>query len=557
MRISVLLLFLCALAANIYGAEEDRKVEELKAEWRTSGDDLLIDSIARLLFEQKQYCASLEWLTKQQKSKTFNPSRVTLAYAAAKKCGGKTNGDSLFKTVIAGYDNSNGINYQRLADNYNFRGKPELAGDYLAAGALIDPKSRNLWLDASHYYRTAWMYQKAVKAVFAYAEIEPFQSALALNYLQGMVNQDSLYMSLIDSIFSLPDPVYNPVILEYQWWNWRGRPAQAYDILRGMEKSRLRDSLAYDCAKFALRQEQYILVDSLKKLTAYGNPDDDEAWTILEAEVQILLGQVQETEKLFEKLWLEKPTPELAKKYGGFLLYKAHDPKHALTVLSEGLRTANEKKLQRPLLRMIIEAKICLGDLNEIKKEVHLWNTLLPDRETQGELAFLEGEIEATQGFFSKALSHWNKVLRLNKGNDVNDAIMLKGIFEDMKNQEGTTGKFWGAWLLALRGDFNGAAGEMTALLKSYYGKERGRIVLLAAHWYAAAGKKEEGRSLLTGEEGLCSDCPEVLTGLARFTLETMDDTAGAVRNYESLLIKYPQSLFAEEARERIRQLSK
>lgn len=546
----LVILFLMSIVGAIYSSN----IDELQKRWEKTNSPVILDSIVDLLLQSGEGCMALEWETKRPHAAIgFDPATIIKAYRAYRLCRSKAQAYSFYKEIIAKCPQEASW-YRNQSRIIQISGKPELAGDFLASGAIVDPKAAYLWLDASLCYKNSWNPSKAVMALFEFAQAESGKTSVAFQYLRNLSEEDSSYLQRIDSLVVSENPLYPVWDVRYQWAIYRHRYEEAFANLKKMKGKRLIDSLALDLATRAMNAGKYTLIKKIQTLVRENFSNHRNEWAIMDAEAEKAMGHLEAADRLYQKQWIENTNIQTAKLYGHFLLYDMHDASRALPILRKAQKFAENKEDHLILLRMIFECRIILAEFSGIEEDVEAWQKWGgKENSTSAELSFLLGEIEATKGNMQQAVTMWEKTVKDKKGRDINDAIQLVALFKDMQNDTASLSLFWRTMLFSKQGKFLLAADSLVSITDHFYDNTRTTLVLLASEWYSKGNHPEKAYTLLNQEKDLCAECEPVLLGLARLYLQSRSDTLKAIETYESFLIKYPNSLFSDEAREHIK----
>ena len=344
-------------------------------------------------------------------------------------------------------------------------------------------------------------------------------------------------------------------VLQYQWNLFRRKYATAFDILKDIGNTPFTDTLVVLLAREVLFDGRYELTERICRYGEQHGSVFTGQWGLFKAELEKRLGNTEKADKLYLKQWQKNKTPETAIDYASFLLYDLFAPQRSVAVIKQGLELTEKPEQKLSLLGLAIEANMFLERFDEIKKYSESYASLVGSNpERLANLYFLLGETEATKGNISLALKNWKRTVKHKKGKSVNDAIQFLSLYGNMYNNDSLFLAYWRLRVLAGNGALIQSADSLVTVAKSAGGSAETELLLTVSEWYCRGRAPQKAVALLKKQKKQDKDDDRLLLTLAKIYV-SFNDTSAAVHEYEDLLLKHPDSMFAPVARKRIEYL--
>jgi TolA-binding protein len=242
---------------------------------------------------------------------------------------------------------------------------------------------------------------------------------------------------------------------------------------------------------------------------------------------------------------------------GRIYLYKKDDLSSAESYFSRVVKDYSNSRFIFDAYKELAEINVLNDDLNIA--EQNLQNIVENNRagEDQKNSARYElAKVKFYNGDFSSAKNYLNKVLNDLKDNIANDAIDLSLLLNTNMNDSSNLLAFAKAEKLIAQGKYE----EASIIFKEIAYDQQGfvlqnRAELREAEIEIAMGSLEESISVLleiSSEQGKNIYADRALFLLGRIYQYGLKDDIKAAEMYESLLAKFPNSLYLDEAREEI-----
>jgi len=511
-----------------------------------------------------------------------NPDQVNyaidlgLVYQAA---GNNNNADKQFNKIITGlkpegilatasaFEQKDLLEY---AEKTYLRGRQLSKNEYEFSGQLMQ------------LYSYQNQSEKLITEILSLVQVNPNQLLLAQNMLQNSLKDEKefevLEKTLISNLQKYPDQeVYSEMLI----WLY----TQRKDFFGAMMQARSLDkrtkgggSRLMQLGAIALKNKDYESAIEAYEYVAKEYPSSSfyeiaRERTIKSREEQIrntfpidltkIQTLVTEYQSLLTELGKGPRTAEVMKNLAGLYAFYLDDKDKAMSLLQEVINTP------RVNADLIADAKITLGDIYLLKAEP--WEATLlysqvekthKENQLGHEAKLRNAKLSYYKGDFELAQEHLD-ILKLATSREIaNDAMDLSLLITDNTGLDSSTTalkEYAATELLIFQNKQTEAQAKLDQMLKEYAGHSlTDEIYFLKAMLYLKAG---DFQSAINNLNFIVSNPKyDILSDDAMFTMakiyeENLNDKGKAQELYNSLLVKFPGSIFTVDARKRFRKL--
>jgi len=424
--------------------------------------------------------------------------------------------------------------------------------------------------------------EKLISEILNLVQVNPNQLLLAQNMLQNSLKDEKefevLEKTLISNLQKYPDQeVYSEMLI----WLY----TQRKDFFGAMMQARSLDkrtkgggSRLMQLGAIALKNKDYESAIEAYEYVAKEYPSSSfyeiaRERTIKSREEQIrntypvdltkIQTLVTEYQGLLTELGKGPRTAEVMKNLAGLYAFYLDDKEKATSLLQEVINTP------RVNADLIADAKITLGDIYLLKGEP--WEATLlysqvekthKENQLGHEAKLRNAKLSYYRGDFELAQEHLD-ILKLATSREIaNDAMDLSLLITDNTGLDSSTTalkEYAATELLIFQNKQEQAQAKLDQMLKEYAGHSlTDEIYFLKATLYLKAGDFQQAINNLNYI--VSNPKYDILSDDAIFTMgkiyeENLNDKAKAQELYNSLLLKYPGSIFTVDARKRFRKL--
>jgi len=424
--------------------------------------------------------------------------------------------------------------------------------------------------------------EKLITEILNLVQVNPNQLLLAQNMLQNSLKDEKefevLEKTLISNLQKYPDQeVYSEMLI----WLY----TQRKDFFGAMMQARSLDkrtkgggSRLMQLGAIALKNKDYESAIEAYEYVAKEYPGSSfyeiaRERTIKSREEQIrntypvdltkIQTLVTEYQGLLTELGKGPRTAEVMKNLAGLYAFYLDDKEKAMSLLQEVINTP------RVNADLVADAKITLGDIYLLKAEP--WEATLlysqvekthKENQLGHEAKLRNAKLSYYKGDFELAQEHLD-ILKLATSREIaNDAMDLSLLITDNTGLDSSTTaleEYAATELLIFQNKQEQAQAKLDQMLKEYAGHSLiDEIYFLKATLYLKAGDFQKAIDNLNfivsnPKYDILSD--DAMFTMAKIYEENLNDKAKAQELYNSLLLKYPGSIFTVDARKRFRKL--
>ena len=577
------------LAQNFEQAGEFEKAKQIFEELyqQQPSNFQFFDALNRVYLQLKEYDKSLQIIEKKINS---NQADINLYGLLGKTYYLKGDEEKAFDTwdeVLRKFPD-NPTSYRTMANYAIERRAFEKAIEYLNKGKEVTEDPRIFSFDLANIYSLTMRYKDAAKEYCSLISSHPNQHQLIESKILSYINKPDALEQTIAAVeeYSKGDLVefdylYARLLMEQDELD------KAFEIYLEIDKKQ--NNLGadlYNFANFAYMEKEYELAGKVfnEVIQRYPNSPvissaklgyaktmeealneksaaDNNSWKPFYKQEE---ANAEETEKVvtaYNELAELYPHSEVAGeslfRIGKIYLYKKNDLASAKNYFSRIINDYRNSRFIFDAYKELAEIYVLKDDLTSA--EQNLFNIVENNRagEDQKNLARYElAKVKFYNGDFSSAKNHLNEVLNNLKDNIANDAIDLSLLLNTNMNDSSNLLIFAKAEKLIAQGKYE----EASTFFKNIASNQQGfvlqnRVKLRLAEIEIAMGNLEESISVLNEvssekEKNIYADRALFLVG--RIYQYGLKDDIKAAEMYESLLAKFPNSLYLDEAREEI-----
>ena len=424
--------------------------------------------------------------------------------------------------------------------------------------------------------------EKLITEILNLVKVNPNQLLLAQNMLQNSLKDEKefeiLEKTLISSLQRYPEQeVYSEMLI----WLY----TQRKDFFGAMMQARSLDKRTkgggnrlMQLGAIALKNKDYESAIEAYEYVAKeypGSPFYEVARerTIKSREEQIrntfpvdltkIQTLVTEYQGLLTELGKGPRTAEVMKNLAGLFAFYLDDKDRAMGLLEEVIRTPGAQP------DVIADAKITLGDIYLLKSEP--WEATLlysqvekthKENQMGHEAKLRNAKLNYYKGDFELAQEHLD-ILKLATSREIaNDAMDLSLLITDNTGLDSSTTalkEYAATELLIFQNKQNQAQAKLDQMLQQFAGHSlTDEIYFLKANLYLKSGEFQSAINNLNyivanPKYDILSD--DALFIMAKIHEENLNEPEKAKELYNSLLLKYPGSIFTVDARKRFRKL--
>jgi len=424
--------------------------------------------------------------------------------------------------------------------------------------------------------------EKLITEILNLVQVNPNQLLLAQNMLQNSLKDEKefevLEKTLISNLQRYPDQeVYSEMLI----WLY----TQRKDFFGAMMQARSLDkrtkgggSRLMQLGAIALKNKDYESAIEAYEYVAKEYPGssfyeiareraiksrEEQIRNTFPVDLTKIQTLVTEYQALLTELGKGPRTAEVMKNLAGLYAFYLDDKEKAIGLLQEVINTP------RVNADLVADAKITLGDIYLLKGEP--WEATLlysqvekthKENQLGHEAKLRNAKLSYYKGDFELAQEHLD-ILKLATSREIaNDAMDLSLLITDNIGLDSSTAalqEYAATELLIFQNKQAEAQIKLDQMLKQYPGHSlTDEIYLLKATLYLKAGDFQQAISNLNfivtnPKYDILSD--DAMFMMAKIYEENLNDKAKAQELYNSLLLKYPGSIFTVDARKRFRKL--
>ena len=424
--------------------------------------------------------------------------------------------------------------------------------------------------------------EKLITEILNLVQVNPNQLLLAQNMLQNSLKDEKefeiLEKTLISNLQKYPDQeVYSEMLI----WLY----TQRKDFFGAMMQARSLDkwtkgggSRLMQLGAIALKNKDYESAIEAYEYVAKEYPGssfyeiareraiksrEEQIRNTFPVDLTKIQTLVTEYQALLTELGKGPRTAEVMKNLAGLYAFYLDDKEKAIGLLQEVINTP------RVNADLVADAKITLGDIYLLKGEP--WEATLlysqvekthKENQLGHEAKLRNAKLSYYKGDFELAQEHLD-ILKLATSREIaNDAMDLSLLITDNIGLDSSTAalqEYAATELLIFQNKQAEAQIKLDQMLKQYPGHSlTDEIYLLKATLYLKAGDFQQAISNLNfivtnPKYDILSD--DAMFMMAKIYEENLNDKAKAQELYNSLLLKYPGSIFTVDARKRFRKL--
>ncbi|HSP88165.1 MAG TPA: tetratricopeptide repeat protein [Ignavibacteriaceae bacterium] len=545
------------------------------------------DALNRMYLQLKEYDNSVKIIEQRLIS---NPQDVNLYGLLGKTHYLKGDEQKAFETwdeAIKKFPDD--INVYRTMANYAIERRSfEKAVDILNKGKEITDDPRIFSFDLANIYSLMMRYREAANEYFSIISSHPNQYQLVESKILSYLNKPDAMEQTLDALeeYSTGDLVqfdylYARLLVEKNELN------KAFEIYLEIDKKQ--NNLGadlYNFANFAYMEKDFELAAKVfnEVIQRYPNSpvissaklgfaktmeeslnkksdEDSNSWKPFYKTSSLSTEEIEKVVNAYVELVELYPQSEIAGesllRIGKIYLYKNKN-------LSSAADYLNRIIYEYLNSRFIYDAYKELAEINILKNEIELAEQNLKNivennraAEDQKNIARFElAKVKFYNGDFSSSKNHLAEVLSNLKDNIANDAIDLSLLLNTNMNDSSNLLRFANAEKLIAQEKYDEALVIFKEIAKNQQGFVlQNKAELRVAEIELAIGKLDESIKVLLeisseNEKNIYAD--RALYLLGRIYLYGLKDDIKAAEMYESLLAKFPNSLYLDEAREEI-----
>ncbi|GEO04225.1 hypothetical protein AAE02nite_18890 [Adhaeribacter aerolatus] len=499
-----------------------------------------------------------------------------LVYQAA---GNEDNAAKYFNKLIDGVNNNALL---AMANAFEQNNLLEYAEKTYLQGRKLSKNESEFTGQLMQLYSYQKQSEKLINEILNLVKVNPNQLLLAQNMLQNSLKEekefDALEKALISNLQKYPDQVaYSEMLI----WLY----IQRKDFFSALMQARSLDkrtkggggrvmelgaiSLKNKDYESAIEAYDYITKEyktgpfyEIARERAIKAREEQvrNTYPVDLTKIQVLVG---EYERLLTELGKGPRTVEIMKNMAELYAFYLDDKEKATTMLQEVINTPRANP------DIVADAKITLGDIYLLKSEP--WEATLlysqverthKEMQLGHEAKLRNAKLNYYKGDFELAQEHLD-ILKLATSREIaNDAMDLSLLITDNTGLDSSTtalAEYAAIELLIFQNKQEDAQAKLDQMLRKYPGHSlTDEIYFLKANIYLKAGDFQHAITNLSQIVGnpqydILSD--DALFLMAKIYEENLNDKAKAQELYNSLLVKYPGSIFTVDARKRFRKL--
>ncbi|MGV3503049.1 MAG: tetratricopeptide repeat protein [Adhaeribacter sp.] len=462
------------------------------------------------------------------------------------------------------------------------QGLPELAEKAYLQGRKLSKNEFDFTGQLMQLYANQRASEKLINEILSIARNNPNHLAVAQNMLQNTLKEekefDILEKALISNLQKFPDQV---VYSELLVWLYTQRKDffSALMQARSLDKrtkgggTRLMElgAIALKNKDFESAIEAYTYVVKEYRDGPFYETARERAIKSREeqirntfpvdlAKIQTLMGEYQ---ALLQELGTGSRTAEVMKNMANLYAFYLDDKARAITLLEGVINTPRVNP------DLVAEAKISLGDIYLLQAEP--WEATLlysqvekSHKETAlgHEAKLRNAKLSYYKGDFNLAQEHLD-ILKLATSREIaNDAMDLSLLITDNMGLDSVAAPlqaYAAIELLVFQNKQDQAQAKLDELLQKYPGHSlTDEVYFLKADLFLKAGQFQpaiENLNLIVSNPKYDILSDDALFMMARIYEENLQDKTKAQELYNSLLVKFPGSIFTVDARKRFRKL--
>lgn len=499
-----------------------------------------------------------------------------LVYRAA---GNEDNANKYYNKLI---DNVNSNALLAMANAFEQNGLLEYAEKTYLQGRKMAKNESEFTGQLLQLYSYQKQSEKLITEILNLVKVNPNQLLLAQNMLQNSLKEekefDALEKALISNLQKYPDQVaYSEMLI----WLY----TQRKDFFSALMQARSLDKRTkggggrvMELGAISLKNKDYeSAIEAYDYITKeYRNGSfyeiareraikarEEQVRNTYPVDLTKIKTLVSEYESLLTELGKGPRTVEIMKNMAGLYAFYLDDKEKATAMLEEVINTPRANP------DIVADAKITLGDIYLLKAEP--WEATLlysqvershKEMQLGHEAKLRNAKLNYYKGDFELAQEHLD-ILKLATSREIaNDAMDLSLLITDNTGLDSSTtalADYAATELLIFQNKQEQAQTKLDNMLRQYRGHSlTDEIYFLKANIYLKAGDFQRAITNLGEIAGnpqydILSD--DALFLMAKIYEENLNDKVKAQELYNTLLVKYPGSIFTVDARKRFRKL--
>jgi tetratricopeptide (TPR) repeat protein len=544
------------------------------------------DALNRVYLQLKEYDSSIKIIKQRLNS---NQIDINLYGLLGKSYYLKGNEKEAFAVWDEGLKKFSGnhTSYRTIANYAIERRAFEKAVEYLNKGKEISDDQRLFSYDLANIYSLTMRYKDAAREYCSVIEMHPNQYQLIESKILSYINKPNA----LEQTIEVAEEYSKGDILSFDYLLARlliekGELDRAFEIYLEIDKKQ--NNLGadiYNFANFAYAEKEYELASKVfnEVIKRYPNSpvissaklgyaktmeetlnlefENKNSWKPFFTPDQVDSKKIENVAAAYIELVRLYPHTEVAGesllRIGNLYFYKKQDPSSAENYFNSIIKDYhNSQFISDAYLGL---AKINIQKDNLPAAEQNLIYIVRSSRigEDQKNLARFDlAKVKFYTGDFNSAKTNLNEILNNLKDNIANDAIDLSLLLNTNMNDSSNLLIFASAEKLAAQGKYKEASNrfnEIASNNQNFVLQNRARLKI--AEMELALDNLEESVSILLEissetEKNIYAD--KALYLLGKIYQHGLNDNTKAVEMFESLLAKFPNSLYLDEAREEI-----
>lgn len=577
------------LAQSYEQAGDLKKAESIYQELynRQPENYQFFDALNRLYLAQKHYDQSIQLIDLRLKQNPMDVNLYGLLGSTYYLKGNENKAYEVWDSALKNLPPSQ-PNFRVIANYAIERRAFNKAIEILDTGRKTVKDGTNFSYELAQLYSTLMKYEQAAEEYCSIVSAEPNQAAMVQSRMQGYITKPEAFQPTVKVVEEWASKTDNLIFFNMLGWLYteKGDYDKALEIFLSIDsKKNSNGSDLFNFAQRAYRDKYYnASAKAYKRIIEkyHGSPFSGNAHIgyakTIEATVDAetsggsgwnpffnsgpenkdrydeVISAYDELTKLYGRSEIET---EANYRIGSIYMEKLNDLPAAEQAFNKVIEKAPVSFFIVPVLKQMAKLKIIQNDI--VKAEEYIGKIITNPRATakdKNAAEYMKGKMQFWKGDYARATETLSKITRTLEDDAANDAIELSMIINTSRQDSANLAGFASADLMAEQRKFQEAFeifSELSANPDLLSLKDIS--ALRKCEMMIAMGKLPEAITALqeiAGEKNPNIYADKSLFLIGQIYQFGINDKTAAVKTYESLLEKFPNSLYLDSARENI-----